>query len=604
MKPKLSAIRAQNRTLRSRKHQLYVDVITRLLEVHRGFSFLGPFATAFRRRDWAQVVEAAGSLSSQKYDDATSHFVANQFALLVKKFPFEKKVLDLNPRQTAINSFFRSERRGARINRKFAILEKNPSRDKFDFELEKASTWVRSVLNTEPNYREIFAMCDFGPGANLGVHGDATHILRKMSVGQMTVSPGALHHAFAGICHNFHFLSRFVPKRDYSDGSSILCLDYEEAFTAYLSSIRVLEYNKIDFVLKNAKTHRSIGIETLLSGYVQKGTDLSMRKRLRKVGIDLAYQDLNQRLAREGSLLWESEDPFVTLDVREASNSVFTNVVKRFFSKAPAWFELFARIRSSSYEFENVVRRYELFVSMGNGFCFPLETTIFASLCHAVNAGKPGVDFMVYGDDIIVRRSVADRLIALLRHCGFRLNGEKSFLEGPFRESCGADWFNGEDVRPFTLDYELDSLESIFKFLNLSRRNERTSQFFLPIRDMLLKQIPKQFQFWRPFPGLPDSGIDSTGDEHLTASTCTFRGDKWEWYELVHKPKVDFKSIEECEDANLLASVMLRGAGVIPYGENTGAPEVTFRRKTRTKVTRESYASTSNWLPPPTACDR
>lgn len=595
MKPNLSDIRKQNRHLRERKHGLYVRLLTRLVEVHRGYPFLTEFAAALRRRDFAGLVRAADSLSSQKYEDATSHFVANQFALLVKKYPFEKKILDLSPKKTAIDTFFRTERRGARINTKFRLLRLDPSRDRFDAELERASVFFRSVLMTEPNYKQIFAMCDFGPGASIGVHGDATHILRKMSVESMTVNVGAIHHAFAGITHNIHFLSRFLPKRRVSGGQQMLCYDLEVAFNNYLKSIRVVEHNKVDFVLKNAKTHRSIGIESLLGGYVQKGADLSMRKRLKLAGLDLSDQSLNQRFARDGSINDESDDPFITADVRNASNSVFTEVVRRI--STPSWFDLLDRIRSKYYEFETVVRRYELFVSMGNGFCFPLETLIFASLCHAVGAGKPGIDFLVYGDDIIVRRSVSERLFALLRHVGFQLNEEKTFVRGPFRESCGADWFSGEDVRPFTLDYELDSLESLFKFLNLSRRNERTSSFFLPVRDLLLKEIPERLRLWRPLTGLPDSAIDSTGDEHLTASNCCFKNNAWEWYELVHKPVKDFKSIQDCENADLLASVALRGASSVPFGNLEGSPEVTFRRKTRAKVARESYSATSNWLP-------
>lgn len=599
MKPKLSDIRKQNRHLRSRKFERYVRLLTSLVEVHRGYEFLSPFASALRRRDWAQVLASADSLSSQKYDDATSHFVANQFALLVKKYPFPKEVLDLRPKERAIETFFRTERRGARINRKFRLLALNPSRDPHDEQLTKASDFFRSVLMAAPNYRQIFAMCDFGPGASIGVHGNATHLLRKAGVAEMSVNSGALHHAFAGIMQNFHLLSRFLDKREY-DGQVIVCFDYETAFNRYLSSIRVVEHNKVDFVLKNARTHRSIGIESLLGGFVQKGADQSMRLRLRKFGIDLSDQSLNQAFARDGSINDSTgvRKVKVTLDIKNASNSLFTEVVRRV--ATPDWFDFLNRIRSKCYEFDKVVRPYELFVSMGNGFCFPLESLIFASLCHAVGAGKPGIDYLVYGDDIIVDREYAEPLIALLRHCGFGLNKEKSFLEGPFRESCGADWFNGEDVRPFTLDYELDSLESIFKFLNLSNRNERTKSFFLPIRSLLLKEIPKQYQFWRPFPGLPDSGIDSTGDEHLTASSCQFEKQtgRWSWYELVHKPIVDNQAISECENADHLAMVALRGAAVIPFGDSLGLPEVTFRRKTRTKVARESYASTSNWLPP------
>lgn len=86
---------------------------------------------------------------------------------------------------------------------------------------------------------------------------------------------------------------------------------------------------------------------------------------------------------------------------------------------------------------------------MGNGFCFPLETSIFAAACVAAckQAGAP-VDFRVYGDDIIVRQDVALVLNEILKSLGFRLNLSKSFIHGPFRESCGANWHGGQDVTP------------------------------------------------------------------------------------------------------------------------------------------------------------
>jgi hypothetical protein len=84
---------------------------------------------------------------------------------------------------------------------------------------------------------------------------------------------------------------------------------------------------------------------------------------------------------------------------------------------------------------------------MGNGATFAIETLVFASACLAVGA-KPG-KFVVYGDDIIIPTCLVAKLNKLLAYLGFRLNQAKSYTEGPFRESCGTDWFNGIDVTPF-----------------------------------------------------------------------------------------------------------------------------------------------------------
>jgi hypothetical protein len=95
------------------------------------------------------------------------------------------------------------------------------------------------------------------------------------------------------------------------------------------------------------------------------------------------------------------------------------------------------------------VTRYEMFCSMGNGFCFPLETLLFASICEAAykHAGmKP--DYRCYGDDIVVKRSIALVVIECLRAFGFRVNIDKTYVHGPFRESCGANSYGGQEVTP------------------------------------------------------------------------------------------------------------------------------------------------------------
>jgi hypothetical protein len=89
---------------------------------------------------------------------------------------------------------------------------------------------------------------------------------------------------------------------------------------------------------------------------------------------------------------------------------------------------------------------------MGNGYTFELETLIFLSVSivcaeEAQKANLPGVDILVYGDDIIVPTGTSATLIPVLKYLGFETNASKTFLTGPFRESCGGDFFNGMAVR-------------------------------------------------------------------------------------------------------------------------------------------------------------
>jgi hypothetical protein len=568
-----------------------------LLDNHRDYEFLKPVSDALRRKDWPEFYKLADSLSTQQYSDATMHYVANQFALLVKKYPWDSKLVKLDPEKAAVESFFKAERRCGRINRKFSLLMNDPSRDLFRKEGKIAMAWIRSVIGSAPSYPSIFRECDFGQGASVGVHGDATHLVRKLSNEQKwTVTPGAIHHAFGGLLNNRHYLETILESRNYDEDRQVFCHDYAVAFNSYVARLNVVNSNKLGFVLKTAKTHRSIATEPLLNGYVQKGIDVVLRRKLLRVGIDLSDQTLNQRLACEGSLD-DSQDGYVTIDLRGASNSNAISPVKYLYP--PGWFDLLDRVRSHYLSYNGVERRYNMLCSMGNGFCFPIETLTFASICFACECGQPGVDFSVYGDDIIVRKKHATRVLAMLKHYGFEVNNEKTFIEGPFRESCGSDWFRGEDVRPFTLDFAFDKIECFFKYLNLTQRSVRTSQFFAPVRDLIIGSLPIDFRFFRPLTGNVDTGIDSLGDEHLTSPHCFFVKEeaKWRWKELVQTPISDLGRLIRWGHEPWLMGVALRGSKAVPYGAAAGLPDVTFRRKTRAKIARESYPATSNWLP-------
>lgn len=580
-------------TLQRRKTEVYLGILRQYAQAHSSYDFLVPAIALIRARDIKGLFELVDSLSKTGlYMEATQHLVASQFVHLVKKYPWPKDLIDLNPQAAAVEQFRKAERRCELINRKFAFLHTNPARDVYDREGGRARAWIRSVIGSRPNYRACFSQADFGPGAAIGVHGDATSYSRKFSAERWSVTPGAVHHGFAAVMANHHLLEQFFERR-----GEYYCYDLQHAFTAYVARMSVTSNNKISFVPKTAKIMRTIAVEPLLNSLVQKGIDKVLRGKLLRVGIDLSDQGLNQELARQGSER-DDEESFVTIDLSAASDSVSMGIVD--YLVPEDWRALLGRVRSPSYEIDGVVDRYHKYCSMGNGFCFPLETLIFASACFASGCGVPRQDFAVYGDDIIVRKKHATRLLALLAHWGFKVNHGKTFLSGPFRESCGADWFGGKDVRPFTLDYELDRVENVFKFLNLSRRSPMVEEIMAPLRERVLSAIPLQYRFFRPFKGAADTGIDSTGDEHLYSPHCQLvdsRNVVWEWKELSFETVLDKEVYERSDISLALMSEALRGSTSVSYGALVGSPKVVFRRKTKAKVVRKSYSSTSNWLP-------
>jgi hypothetical protein len=207
----------------------------------------------------------------------------------------------------------------------------------------------------------------------------------------------------------------------------------------------VVETARFDLVPKDYKVMRPINIEPEINMIFQRGIGRVIRDKLRHVGINLNDQSYNQYLALVGS----RTGSLVTIDLESASDSVSKRLVQELLPWD--WYQALDLVRSKAVEINGTRHYLSKFSSMGNGFTFELETLVFWSLSSAVcdYYGCTDRRIAVYGDDIVVHNSYADHLIDVLDVCGFRTNKEKTFLKGPFRESCGKHYFIGRDVTPF-----------------------------------------------------------------------------------------------------------------------------------------------------------
>lgn len=249
-------------------------------------------------------------------------------------------------------------------------------------------------------------------------------------------------------CATIKMASRPACSANFSDpveGLSTLNVGPDDVNVIDLS----IDDARLAFVPKNFKTKRAICTEPSLNGMFQLGLGDYMSQRLLKVGIDLKDQSANQRAALYGSISGAS----ATLDLSSASDTVSIELVRHLLP--PDWFDLLMRLRSRSMRDKTPdgYRYYSLekISSMGNGFTFPLETTIFWAIAReVVELIDPNsrIRVLVYGDDIIVPTTCALALAYTLSELGFSTNAKKSFWTGNFRESCGADYVFGSSVRP------------------------------------------------------------------------------------------------------------------------------------------------------------
>lgn len=232
---------------------------------------------------------------------------------------------------------------------------------------------------------------------------------------------------------------------------------YDYAFT----DMKTVGGSKLGFVPKTAKTDRAICTEPLLNSFVQLGIGDHIANCLRRAGCNIRDQKRNQQLAKVGSLTGS----LATIDLSAASDTISSSVVLDLLPLP--WFDLLNNCRSPSYTYQGGSYSFNKFSSMGNGFTFPLETLIFLAVSRAVcvHLNVDTRDVNAYGDDIIVPTAAVELLVKVLSFLGFSVNESKSFSSGPFRESCGEDWFLGVSVRPLFLKNR-PSNESLISWCN------------------------------------------------------------------------------------------------------------------------------------------
>lgn len=274
-----------------------------------------------------------------------------------------------------------------------------------------------------------------------------------------------------------------------------------------VKSLTLCEYNRLTTVPKDETIDRVIACEPTMNMYVQKGIGALIRRRLKTVNIDLNDQSINQRLALQGSLSGE----LATVDLSAASDSVSLAICKLLLPSC--WYDILLMTRCDVGKMpDGTLLEYEKVSSMGNGYTFELESLLFWGITQACEdflsdtCSLPNHQCSVYGDDIVCRTSSVDCLRYILRTCGFSLNDDKSFWEGPFRESCGKHYFNGTDVSPFFIREPVNDITSLIGLCNRLRRWNRQclgidDPRYVDIYDWARAYLP---EFWQ-VPRIPDS---------------------------------------------------------------------------------------------------
>jgi hypothetical protein len=444
----------------------------------------------YENREHQQLVDL--EVKPEDYLETCSFRADYAATKLLSKSDFLK--LDVDRKQVALSSFYKSEELCSLTNSRFRDLSLDPSfKGSNVWLLNATQRKIDSVLG-EFSPEEWFELCSWGPGSTFHLGGSDTSSVNKFR-------------CESGITSELHTLVHDLIPVAYPLWGGLLT---ERGYN-------FTPGNKITNVPKNAKTDRVIAIEPGLNVFFQLGLGKMISRRLlRSEGIDLRTQDRNGLLAFYGSMTGQ----LATIDFTSASDLISREVVRELI---PArWFQVMECCRSPSHRRDDKEwYRTEKFSSMGNGFTFPLQSLIFASaaisVCEYLGIGSEYVG--VFGDDVIVPESAYSLFLEFCNFLGFMVNSSKSYSSGYFRESCGTHYFKGLDVKPIFLKKALSNVQSLFRFANSVRRLAHVwgvslscDARFRHCWALTRSWIPKELRFTIP-EGYGDGGLVSNFDE-------------------------------------------------------------------------------------------
>ena len=244
---------------------------------------------------------------------------------------------------------------------------------------------------------------------------------------------------------------------------------------------------KVTAVPKTPATPRIIAEEPTCMQFAQQAVLEAVNQAFREDELISKFispddQEPNRRLARKGSFTGE----LATLDLSEASDRVAAELVWEMASySANLQDALFScRTRYAQVPGHGVIHLTK-YASMGSALCFPVEEMVFLTIIFLALEAQAGRQLRradikrfsgrvrIFGDDIIVPADSASIVSQYLETYGLKVNANKSYWNGKFRESCGKEYYRGYDVSivklralPPANDQDAQAVVSLVSFRN------------------------------------------------------------------------------------------------------------------------------------------
>lgn len=218
-------------------------------------------------------------------------------------------------------------------------------------------------------------------------------------------------------------------------------------------------------VPKTQKAPRLIAAEPTCHQWIQQGIKQWLGARWHVSPLRHCVDFNDQSLSRAGALEASMQGDRATVDLSAASDRLSCWTVERAFRSNPGL--LLACHSSRTRWVANTIFRnlpshavIRKFACMGSALTFPVQSIVFS--CAAIasvlierrrnvtakNVNWAAKQVRVYGDDIILPVDSLAVLMEILTDLQLKVNPDKTFGTGKFRESCGVDAYAGADVTP------------------------------------------------------------------------------------------------------------------------------------------------------------
>lgn len=213
-------------------------------------------------------------------------------------------------------------------------------------------------------------------------------------------------------------------------------------------------------VPKTQKGPRIICKEPIAHQWMQGAIQRFLEDRVRDTPLAKSIAFKDQRLSQAAALDASTSGEFATVDLSAASDRISTRLVEYLFGGGSdtSLLDALHASRSRWFQLNKEHHRFHKFAPMGSACTFPVQSILFLSFCvlavlqtRRIPVGRWTevlAEVRVFGDDLIVPTDSIPVLYSALSSCLLKVNKEKSYSTGLFRESCGMDAYAGMDVTP------------------------------------------------------------------------------------------------------------------------------------------------------------